>query len=168
MSTPTDRLWAPWRSAYLIRASRRSSPCIFCLAKRSRHDRKALVIYRGRTVFGLLNRYPYNNGHLMVTVYRHLNDLSRLTQEETTELMAVMALLIRRLTRLLHPDGFNIGLNLGRAAGAGIPGHLHWHLVPRWHEDTNFMPVTARTKVISESLEALYDRLHASMAGTSR
>lgn len=152
-----EHLWAPWRSEYMSQLNRRG--CVFCHAKRSRDDRNVHVIYRGRRVFCLLNRYPYNVGHLMIAVSRHVGNLSNLSRHEASELMQVATHMVRLLTRALRPQGFNIGVNLGRPAGAGIPGHLHMHLVPRWVGDTNFMPVLGGTKVLSESLEALYERL---------
>jgi len=153
------RLWAPWRSGYILQTRRGRQPCIFCTAKRSRNDRRAQVVYRGRRIFCLLNRYPYNNGHLMVTTYRHIGQLSQLTEQEAIELFRVTTKMTRLLTRALRPHGFNLGINLGRLAGAGIPGHLHLHVVPRWVADTNFMPVIGNTKIISQSLEALYAHL---------
>ena len=110
-------------------------------------------------MFGLLNLYPYNAGHLMVAVRRHVGTLSSLKADECRELLQVAALMERRLAKLLRPDGFNVGINVGRSAGAGIPGHLHLHLVPRWSGDTNFMTVTGRVKVMVQSLDALYDGL---------
>jgi len=119
------------------------------------------VVFRGARVLSILNRYPYNAGHLMVAVRRHVGSLSALSALESSELLRVAALMERRLTRLLHPDGFNVGINVGRAAGAGIPGHLHLHVVPRWVGDTNFMPVAGQVKVMVQSLDALYDELAA-------
>lgn len=146
-----ERLWAPWRSRYLAGLAARG--CIFCAAKRSRDDRRRLVVARGRHAFALLNLYPYNNGHVMVSPYRHVGDLAKLTPAEWTDMLALAQALVRRLKKELRPHGFNLGVNLGRVAGAGIPGHLHLHIVPRWMGDTNFMPVLAGTKVISQSLE---------------
>ncbi len=154
-----DQLWAPWRSPYITGMPRGRRRCIFCAAKASRDDESAQVVYRGRRVFSLLNRYPYNNGHLMVACYRHIGTLTRLQPAEASELWQVTTRMVELLSSVLQPDGFNLGLNLGRVAGAGIPGHLHLHIVPRWNGDTNFMPVAAATKVIPESLEALYHRL---------
>ena len=154
----TGRLWAPWRHVYLSQPKRRG--CVFCLAKRSRRDDRRLhVIARGRRIFVLLNRYPYNPGHLMIAVYRHVGALSRVTHQEASELMEAASRMTQVLTKALHPQGFNIGVNVGRVAGAGIPGHLHMHVVPRWNGDTNFMPVTGDTRVLSESLDALHERL---------
>ncbi len=153
-----DRLWAPWRSRFLSQPKRRR--CIFCTAKRSKQDRRHYVIERGPRVFALLNLYPYNNGHLMIAPYRHVGALERLGVEEWTDMLRVTRRLMKRLKSRLHPHGFNVGLNLGRMAGAGIPGHLHLHLVPRWTGDTNFLPVLGHTKVISQSLDELYALLY--------
>jgi ATP adenylyltransferase len=114
------------------------------------------VIARSDRVFAMLNRYPYNNGHLMIAPRRHVGRLEQITAAEWTDLLAMSQTLTRRLRERLHPDGFNLGFNIGRTAGAGFPGHLHLHLVPRWNGDTNFFPILARTKVISQSLDELY------------
>lgn len=151
------RLWAPWRTVYLSQRGPRA--CIFCAAVRSRADRQHHVVARGRTVFVILNRYPYNNGHLMIAPYRHIGALAGLRPGEWSELLTMLQRFTRRLRRTLRSQGFNLGLNLGRVAGAGIPGHLHVHVVPRWQGDTNFMPVAAGTKVVSQSLDALYTLL---------
>ena len=119
------------------------------------------MIVRNTHVFALLNRYPYNNGHVMVAPYRHVGRIERLTSAEWSGMLGVIRRLTGRLERTIHPHGFNIGFNLGRIAGAGIPGHLHLHLVPRWNGDTNFMPILGQTKVISQSLDELYDLLTA-------
>jgi len=154
MRTSVGRLWAPWRSAFVTKPAARR--CVFCAAKRAASDRHALVVARGASVFALLNLYPYNNGHLMIAPYRHVAQLERLRPQEWAEMLVLLRRLTATLRRLLHPQGFNIGLNLGRLAGAGIPGHVHVHLVPRWIGDTNFMTTIGRTKVISQSLEELY------------
>lgn len=153
-------LWAPWRETFITQPKPKRRPCIFCAAGRSQNDPEHQVIFRGRTVFALLNRYPYNNGHIMVAPYRHIGDFESFSQAEWNEALKASQKLLARLRRLLHPQGFNIGLNLGRVAGAGFPGHLHLHLVPRWDGDTNFMPILAQTKVISQSLDSLYHKLH--------
>lgn len=153
-----DRLWAPWRSTYL--SVRKRGPCIFCAARRASSDRKHHVVLRGREAFVLLNRYPYNNGHVMIAPYRHIGRLERLRPSEWQELLRLAQRLTARLTATLHPQGFNLGVNLGRVGGAGIPGHLHVHLVPRWNGDTNFMPILANTKVISQALDELWTLLH--------
>ena len=158
-----QRLWAPWRAPYITHTSRQPKGCIFCRAKRARDDRAVHVVARGRRVFCLLNLYPYNNGHLMVSPYRHIGSLHRLTAPEMQEMLGMAARMTAALTYLFHPDGFNLGINVGRIAGAGIPGHMHLHVVPRWQADTNFMSVVSNTKVISQSLEALYDGLTATL-----
>ena len=158
--TRGDRLWAPWRSQFLVKPSSRR--CIFCVAKRSAADRRHHVIARGTQVFALLNLYPYNNGHLMIAPYRHVGTLESLRVGEWSDILRMGQQLTKRLTVALKPHGFNLGLNLGRTAGAGIPGHLHLHIVPRWNGDTNFMPVLTKTKVISQSLDELYTLLTSS------
>ena len=163
--TRGGRLWAPWRSQFLVRPSSRR--CIFCAAKRSAADRRHHVIARGTKVFALLNLYPYNNGHLMIAPYRHVGTLESLHAEEWSEILRMGQRLTTRLTAALKPHGFNLGLNLGRTAGAGIPGHLHVHIVPRWNGDTNFMPVLTKTKVISQSLDELYTLLTSSRPARS-
>ncbi len=152
-----DRLWAPWRSAFL--SQRRTRQCIFCRAKRSRLDRQHHVIVRDAQVFALLNRYPYNNGHVMVAPYRHIGTLEQVRAQEWTAMWRMSQRVTARLRQTLRPHGFNMGLNLGRSGGAGVPGHLHLHIVPRWNGDTNFMPILGGTKIISQSLEELYHLL---------
>ena len=149
-----DRLWAPWRSTFLSQRGRRR--CIFCVAKGSTKDRQHHVVVREEQAFALLNRYPYNNGHLMIAPYRHVGRLDALKPGEWLAMLRVSQRLMKRLDQTLHPHGFNVGFNLGVVGGAGIPGHLHLHIVPRWNGDTNFMPVLAHTKIISQSLEELY------------
>ena len=157
------RLWAPWRHAYVARHEPLRA-CIFCAAKRNRDGHTSHVVYRGPRVFCLLNRYPYNAGHLLISVYRHIGDPTRLTDQESSELMQTTTMMMRALTAVLRPHGFNIGMNVGRAAGAGIPGHLHMHVVPRWVEDTNFMPVLTETKIISQALNDLQKQLRRHLA----
>ena len=153
----TARLWAPWRKKFLTHPKPKG--CIFCAFPKVRHDRKNLLLERGRTVFSLLNLYPYNNGHLMIAPYRHIGAMDQLRPAEWAETLQLSQTLLRRLRAALRPHAFNIGMNLGRSAGAGIPGHLHLHIVPRWNGDTNFMPVLGRTKVLSQSLDELYAAL---------
>jgi ATP adenylyltransferase len=157
-----DRLWAPWRMAYIEVAA--PPGCVFCgRAEPSGEaaDRERLILLRGRTCFITLNLYPYNNGHLMVAPYRHTADLPALARSEQDELMSLTRYCVRVLQHALRPDGFNIGMNLGRSAGAGIADHLHMHVVPRWNGDTNFMPVLGETRVLPEALFPSYDRLAA-------
>lgn len=156
-------LWAPWRQAYLSRTRQPRRGCIFCYAQRSRADRRTHVLSRGPRTFVILNRYPYNTGHLMVALNRHRGEPSHVTREEWCELWQTVSEMVGILKRLLRPHGFNVGLNVGRAAGAGIPGHLHVHVVPRWVGDTNFATSIGQMKVISASLDALYRRLKPRM-----
>lgn len=155
-----ETIWAPWRVGYILgedqppRASD-ATGCIFCDKPRSGDDAGELIVARGELCFIMLNLYPYNNGHLMVAPYRHAARLEELSPEEVAALMQTARLAEPVLRELLHPDGFNLGLNLGRVAGAGIDTHLHLHMVPRWNGDCNFMPVLADTKVIPQSLEAV-------------
>lgn len=154
-----DKLWAPWRIQYIANAKKQKG-CLFCRAVKERSDRENLLLYRSDYVFCMLNKFPYNNGHLMVSPYRHLGQIDKLNQDEVVDLFAALSKMQALLKETLKPDGFNVGINLGRVAGAGIPHHLHMHVVPRWKEDTNFMPVVFDTKIISQSLDALYGQLH--------
>jgi len=152
-----DQLWAPWR-VELIEKGAPAKGCIFCELPRSANDRENLVLGRTQRTFAILNRFPYNNGHLMVVPRSHEADLSALDRDEHAELSEMLRVAVRLVGRAYGPAGHNIGMNLGRAAGAGIADHLHWHVVPRWAGDTNFMPVLGDTKVI-EHLHASWDRL---------
>ncbi len=152
-------LWAPWRLAYIKRDAPAPGECIFCALPREGRDREHLILYQRPLVFAMLNAYPYNSGHLMVIPYRHLEDPTDLTDAEVLALHHVTAAAMRALTDTYHPEGFNVGLNIGRAAGAGILGHLHVHVVPRWVGDTNFMPILGEVKVLPEDLTATYDRV---------
>ena len=162
-----ERLWAPWRSEYIY-GGKRERGCLFCRLYRSRDDVANLVVARGRLGFVALNRFPYNNGHLMVAPVRHVATPERLTAAEARELWELAARSVRALKQALRPQGFNLGANLGRVAGAGVAGHLHLHVVPRWNGDTNFMPVTGQTKVISEHLVATAARLRPLLAAAPR
>jgi ATP adenylyltransferase len=152
------RLWAPWRMSY-VGAANEPAGCLFCRVARARSDRRHLVVARGERAFVLLNRFPYNPGHLMVAVAAHRPQFSRLTAAERYEVFEFVALAERALQAEYRPHGLNVGVNLGRVAGAGFPGHLHVHLVPRWDGDTNFMPVVGETKVLPESLGSTWTRL---------
>ncbi|MCL6629142.1 MAG: HIT domain-containing protein [Armatimonadetes bacterium] len=153
-----ERLWAPWRMKYIEEGSKVEG-CIFCMFPAELEDRKNLILYRGAKSFIMLNSFPYNPGHLMVAPYKHTADLYELTDEELLDVDHLVRFSIRLLSATMQPDGFNLGVNLGRTAGAGIVDHVHWHIVPRWNGDTNFMPVIGETKVLPESLEATYDKL---------
>lgn len=146
-----DKLWAPWRSRFV--KARKKKGCIFCLRKRK--DKNAFVVKKTRFSFALLNIYPYNNGHVMVSPYRHVKDLKGLTDKELLDIMKLVRDMQTLLEERLKPHGFNIGINTGKVAGAGYKDHVHIHIVPRWLGDTNFMPATGNTKVIPQSLEEL-------------
>lgn len=137
--------------------------CLFCGVLGADDDRRGLVLYRAAGAFLILNAYPYASGHLMAVPVRHVGGLEDARDDEMAETMALVRLGVRALQAVYRPDGFNVGLNQGRVAGAGVPGHLHFHVVPRWDGDTNFMPVIGDTKVLPESLEATYDRLLAAL-----
>jgi ATP adenylyltransferase len=158
-----DTLWAPWRLGYIIEAGKQpdAPACFLCAGLAAEDDRANLIAHRTARSVVVLNRYPYNNGHLLIAPQAHKGRPDELDDEEILDTQKTLRRMIAVLDELMHPDGYNIGLNLGRVAGAGLPGHLHWHLVPRWNGDTNFMPVLADTKVIAQALEALYDRLRS-------
>ena len=148
---PEQRLWAPWRMEYI--RSDKSGECIFCAAVASGDDAAHLVVARGATCFVMLNAFPYNNGHLMVSPDRHVGDLEDLDEAESRELMALTQRSLRALRAAYRPDGFNLGVNLGEVAGAGFAAHVHLHIVPRWAADSNFMAVTGDARVLPQSLE---------------
>ena len=176
-----EQLWAPWRLGYVKgeRAAERETTdlpflpdadpgCFICRAVADTHDRENLVVSRGLETVVILNRYPYNNGHLLVACQRHLGWLHELPSQTTLEVMETVTQMTTLLSRLMNPHGFNIGLNLGKVAGAGVPGHLHWHIVPRWPGDTNFMPVVAGVDVIPQSLDALWSMLTEAISQPAR
>ena len=154
-----ERLWTPWRREFVEGSDKRAGECFLCAIPGEHDDRGNLLLLRAERVFVVLNRYPYNSGHLMVAPYAHTGDLANLEAPTADELMHVTQQSLDVLQHGYQPDGFNIGMNLGRVAGAGLPDHLHVHVVPRWGGDTNFMPVVADTKVLPESLDQTYDRL---------
>jgi ATP adenylyltransferase len=158
MDNVRDVLWAPWRKGYVIQPNK-DKTCLFCRVKREKKDRENLILFRAKTAFIILNRFPYNNGHLMVVPNRHLKDLSALKPEEINDLFSLVKKATKGLKKVLKPEGLNLGLNLGKAAGAGIAGHLHIHVVPRWAGDTNFMPAVSGVKSLPDSLDALYEEL---------
>lgn len=154
----TEILWAPWRMEYIENADK-AEGCIFCDKPREGNDRKNLIVFRGKTGFIIMNRYPYNNGHLMAVPYRHTSELASLLDEEKVELFNFLEFSQKVLDEVMRPHGFNIGMNMGRIAGAGIEDHIHFHIVPRWNGDTNFMPIVGHAKVISEALEQTWAKL---------
>jgi ATP adenylyltransferase len=156
-----EKLWAPWRMAYVEVA--KPQGCIFCDKPREDRDEENLILQRGKTAFVIMNAFPYNNGHLMVAPYRHTAELESLSAEERDELMALAQESLRLLQAAFGPNGYNLGMNLGRVAGAGIADHLHLHVVPRWDGDTNFMPVIADTKVLPDSLQRSYRKLREAL-----
>jgi ATP adenylyltransferase len=158
-----DRLWTPWRLAYVTEASIESPGCIFCAAI-ARIDDEPLVVFRGDGLFVILNKFPYNNGHLMVVPERHVGRMADLDAAEVAELGRLTQLAERALTEAYTPHGFNMGLNLGKPAGAGVLDHLHLHVVPRWNGDTNFMSVVGETRVLPEELPETAARLRAVFA----
>jgi ATP adenylyltransferase len=154
------RLWAPWRYTYLKTAGSRSRACIFCLDRLGAAERRRrLVLYQSPQALIMLNRYPYNNGHVMVAPRRHLASLEMLSAKERALLAELVTASLVRLRKRLRPAGFNVGANLGRCAGAGFADHLHWHIVPRWDGDTSFMPVLSSTRVLSEHLKSSFESL---------
>jgi ATP adenylyltransferase len=153
----TENLWAPWRMEYIL--SKKSEECVFCIGENPDGDKERLVLYRSRFCFVILNHYPYNNGHLMVAPLRHVASLQDLDEAASHDLFYLLQKCVAILTQTLHAEGFNLGANLGKVAGAGVDQHLHIHLVPRWAGDTNFMPVVADVRVMPECLEDTYRML---------
>ncbi len=157
---PTERIWAPWRLEYVKDASKdNSEACIFCAALKAGDDEANLIVHRGERCFVILNKFPYTNGHLMVAPYEHLSELQALDVETVGELMALAQRGIAALEASYSPHGYNVGVNQGRVAGAGVEHHIHMHVVPRWGGDTNFMPVIADTRVMPQTLEQSYEAL---------
>jgi len=154
---PYELLWAPWRSSYVVK-NNNDKYCIFCNAVNN-IEQSNYVIYRSKYSIAMLNRYPYNNGHVMVAPIRHVPSIELLNDEELLDLMKTIALVIKAIRLCYNPHGFNIGSNIGKAAGAGIEHHVHIHIVPRWIGDTNFMPTIAFSKVIPEDLNTTWNKL---------
>lgn len=162
-----DFIWSPWRYAY-VSSTRKNESCVFCVGGPEADpdmDRERLVLYRGRRCFVILNLYPYTGGHVMVAPYAHLGTLMDADPDQMTELMVLAQRCVRILDTVYRPEGFNIGMNLGECAGAGVAGHIHLHVVPRWCGDVNFMTSTGETRVLPEDLEATYRKLSAGFAG---
>ena len=160
-----DRMWTPWRADYVTRdPAEQGVSCFLCASPASGADEEALILVRGVRTFMLLNRYPYNSGHLMVAPYEHGGEIASLSGDTATEMWDLAQQAIRGLAAAYRPQGFNIGMNVGESAGAGVPDHLHLHVVPRWAGDTNYMPVIAETKVLPETLQQTYARLRAVLA----
>jgi len=151
-----DKLFSPWRSKYIETFSlpkSKKSECVLCKAYQDNEDDEHFIVMRGRLCYVVMNLFPYNSGHLMIVPYRHIASLVDLSDEESIEVMQLLKRMTKALQIVSHPNGFNIGSNIGRTAGAGIDQHLHFHIVPRWSGDTNFMPILADTKMISEDMK---------------
>lgn len=155
-----ESIWAPWRETYITNIhKKKTAGCIFCRIQKSKDDRGNFVFARNPLAFAVLNIYPYSNGHCLILPNRHANDLSKLSPDEIAAMMELLLAAKAMLQKGMKPHGFNVGINLGRLAGAGIPGHVHIHIVPRWKGDHNFMPITGKTRVLSQSLQAIYKLL---------
>ena len=157
------QLWCPWRLEYIL--GPKPDVCAFCLPQHTDEDEERLVLYRGRWNFVIMNKYPYNNGHLMATPYRHVMNICDLSEDESSELMRLLRSCTAVLQQCFSPQGVNIGLNLGEAAGAGIREHMHFHLVPRWNGDSSFMAVLDEVRVVPEHLRSTYATLKPFFAG---
>jgi ATP adenylyltransferase len=154
------QLWAPWRMEYILsEMENKSEGCIFCDFPKKQNDADHYIVYRSSTCFIILNKFPYNNGHMMVVPYKHTGNILDLNDEEMLDLQKTINKSVQVLRNVMKPHAMNIGMNLGRTAGAGIDEHIHYHIVPRWDGDTNFMPIISGTKVVSESLQASYEKL---------
>jgi ATP adenylyltransferase len=152
-----ERLWAPWRIDYIL--NEKPSDCIFCVSSDQEQDRDRLILYRTGLSLVMLNRYPYNNGHMMIAPFRHTADMNELSIAEMLDLFAALRLCRNVLEKTAAPQGFNIGINLGKAAGAGVDDHIHIHIVPRWNGDTNFMSVIGDVRIMPENLLNTYEKL---------
>lgn len=163
-----EQLWAPWRFEYVKSADHENKGgCIFVDLPALENDRENLILHRGATAFVILNKYPYTSGHVMVAPYRHTAEIGDLSDEELLEIHQLIRDAVGWIKAAFRPDGFNIGLNIGSAGGAGIPSHLHWHIVPRWNGDTNYMTSVGGVRVIPQSLETTYDLLEQAKNGGS-
>jgi ATP adenylyltransferase len=155
-----DYLWTPWRYQY-IASLKNPSRCVFCLESSGEYDERDFVVFRGKSSFVILNIFPYTTGHLLVAPYSHTADFQKSSQEESSEMMELVKRCQFALQQTYQPDGFNVGMNLGRCAGAGVEHHLHVHVVPRWIGDSNFMTIVGETRVLPESLETTFHKLRA-------
>lgn len=157
-----NRIWAPWRMQYILQADK-GKGCLLCNKPAEKKDRANYILYRGKANFIMLNAYPYSPGHLMISPYRHIGNVTELEDKEAREHLKLVQLCVTLLGQEVKADNFNIGMNIGRVAGAGVEGHIHTHVVPRWNGDNNFMAVVADTRVLSEGLEATYKKLKAGL-----
>ena len=157
-----DYLWTPWRYAYLSTTDQ-ATTCVFCEQQKT-SDREAFIVYRGRHCFIMLNIYPYTSGHVLIVPYQHLDSLAQLPSEAAQEMMALAQRMESVLRQVYQPSGINLGMNLGKAAGAGVAGHIHMHVLPRWVADANFITVVGETRVLPETLEQTWERLRPALA----
>jgi len=151
-------MWAPWRMEYIL-TDQKGGPCIFCPGEDRAQDEERLILFVGTLSMVMMNRYPYNNGHLLVAPVRHVGTLESLSEDEMLDLLGMVRKSINALKELMNPEGFNVGLNLGKVAGAGVEEHLHFHIVPRWNGDTNYMTVVGEVRVIPEHIRETYKKL---------
>jgi ATP adenylyltransferase len=158
-----DFIWSPWRYDYLASAGKKSPSCVFCVDRDGSHDAERLIVFRGSNNFVILNLFPYTSGHVMVAPYEHLDTIALAKVEQLSEMMQLAQRCIGALQKLYRPEGFNIGMNLGQAAGAGIREHFHLHVVPRWIGDANFMSIVGETRVLPEELAQTYQRLKSAL-----
>ena len=161
-----DYLWTPWRYTYIANADK-APGCVFCEAQKMKDDRKALIVYRGRSCFLILNLFPYTSGHLMIVPYAHMDELQKLPREAAEEMMALMQRVEGVLREVYRPEGINMGINIGRAAGAGVRGHVHMHALPRWTADSNFMTTVSETRMLPESLETTWEKISKALASSA-
>jgi ATP adenylyltransferase len=157
-----DYLWTPWRYAY-VSAAEKTTGCVFCEAVNAGDDAKARIVYRGQQCFVILNTFPYTPGHVMIVPYAHLDELRKLPSDAAHEMMDLSQRMESVLRELYRPDGINLGMNIGKAAGAGIAGHIHMHVLPRWVADANFLSVVGETRVLPETLEETWKRMRAAL-----
>ncbi len=162
-----ERLYSPWRSQYIENVDNLDG-CFLCNAFKSKDDEKNLVLYRGKKAFIIMNLYPYNAGHVMVCPNEHIGDFTKIDKETLHEISELTQFAVKAIQKALKPDGFNLGYNLGRAAGAGLEDHIHNHIVPRWNGDTNFMPVIGEVKVISQDLKEVDHKIKKAMEGLEK
>ena len=159
-----DYLWTPWRYSY-IKSADKTPGCVFCDALALKNDREAFIVYRGEQCYVILNAFPYTSGHVMVVPYAHLDELQKLPAVAANEMMALSQKMETVLRKTYQPDGINLGMNIGKAAGAGVAGHIHMHVLPRWIADSNFMTIVGETRVLPETLETTWERLRKALAG---
>ena len=152
-----EKLWAPWRAGFIL--SKKEKGCLFCKRLKEKDSVKNLIVYRGKKALVILNKFPYNAGHTMIVPIRHVGQIEKLKADEAAEFFELLQKTVVKIKKILKPTSMNLGMNLGKASGAGVPGHLHMHIVPRWTGDTNFMPIIGKTKVVSLPLDPIYKKL---------